>query len=241
MEKDEKGQIAFLSAYENTNQCELAFELNTSLYGSAFCEHVKAVRQVTDTVGSLVKHIQNKLNKVIKTKFEEADEKVIEVPLWLEDNGSKIEGNIVLKDLIRSKKVNELHILDQKFKVEVGVKAAVPSVRLISLPVIIYANTVVQPTRFIYSCANKDLCVFKWYRSANKEEWTEVGVGFNYRAKKFDLGQYLKLQCIPKSENRSGPAYEVISESMVTTMPPLPICPFEERHIHTPSKLTDKE
>lgn len=243
MEKDQNQQIAYLRELDATKQCELAFYINSSINGIALCENVKAVRKVTDTVGSMLQHITNKLNKLIKEKNnseqEENDEngKCAEIPSWFEYNGEKINGNVVLKTLIKPEKVYLFCILSQKFKVFVNA----PLVQMISLPIVIYASAVIQPTRCKMIYSSKDYNDFTWFKSTDKKTWTKVGTKYNYRTKASDVNHYLKLQCVPKTKYSSGPVFEVISEDTVIALPSLPKCPFDKRHKHTPSKLTDKE
>lgn len=241
MEKAKNEQLAYLRALDATKQCELAFELNATINGISLCEQVKAVRQITDTVGSMLQHIQNKLNKIIKTKSEKEEPKqngeTVEILLWLEDSGGKIKGDVVLKELIESEKIHEFYILSQKFKVIVNA----PLVQLIVLPVIIYANSIIQPTKYKMLYARRELTDFSWYKSLDKKTWEKVGHKYGLKTRDADINYYLKLQCIPRSKHSSGPAYEVISENTVKAMPALPKCPFEERHQYTPTKLTDKE
>lgn len=241
METAKNERLAYLRALDATNQCELAFKLSATINGTILCEQVKAVRQITDTVGSMLQHIQNKLNKILKTKLDETvpeqGGKIVEIPVWLEDTAEKIEGNVVLKELIEPEKVYEFYIVGQKFTVVVNA----PLVQLIVLPVIIYANSVIQPIKYKMLYTRREDTDFVWYKSVDRKTWDVIGYKFILKTKESHINHYLKLRCVPRSKHSCGPAYEVISENTVIAMPALPTCPFEQRHQYTPTKLTDKQ
>lgn len=234
---NETQKLAYLRELHSTNQCELAFYLSDTINGIVFNENVKAVRKITDTVGSLLQHIQNKLIRKSADRRGANDKLLTEIPVWLEDKDKKLEENVILKDLIQTEKVYSFYILKQQFKVVVNT----PLVQCAHLPVVIYVNSVIQPIRFKTLHTIRDISVYEWYSSEDKENWVKVGQKYTYKTKESDVGRYLKYRCIPKSRNGCGPAYEIISENRVRTLPRLPKCPFEERHQHTRSKLTDKE
>lgn len=236
--ENKKEQLAHLRALHATNQCELTFHLTDTINGLYFDEDVKAVRQITDTVGSLLSHIRNKLNREIKKiKENEIENESFIIPLSLKHDAELISEDTVLKTLIQHERINIFEILSQKFKVTVNA----PLVQLISLPVVMYASSMVEPTRCKILYAKRDMSEFQWFRSADKQNWSIVGTKYAYRIKKDDVNNYLKFRCIPKRRNICGSAYEVVSIDTVKAVPTIPKCPFEERHKYTPRKLTGKE
>lgn len=230
---------AYLRKLHFTHQCELVFHLNDTVDGVSINEEIKVLRQVTDTVGSMLQHIKNKLKKMVRSSFghklNEEDE-TIDISLWSDDNKRKIEDNVVLDKLFLNK-VYIFCILRQKFMVLVNT----PLVQIATLPSVMFTKSAIQPTKLKTLYSDKKYCIYEWYRSIDKENWEKVGGKFMYCSKATDLDHYLKFRCVPKSRNSSGTAYEVVSESTVKALPDVPKCPFEDRHKHTPTKLTDKE
>lgn len=234
-------KIAYIRALQATNQCELTFHFKDTIHGTALNEEIKAVRQITDTVASLLLHTQNKLIKLSKVKSVnaegETEEVVTKVPMRLEENNVQIDDEVVLKDIIETGKVDTFYVLQQRFSVEVNA----PLVQLAVLPTVFYAKAIVQPIKFRYLYTSRTISIYEWYKSLDKKNWEKVGDKFTYKIKASDINYYIKFRCVPKSVHCSGPPYEVISESTVKALPGLPKCPFEERHKQTPKKLTGKE
>ncbi|OWR44927.1 putative 2-phosphodiesterase [Danaus plexippus plexippus] len=97
--------------------------------------------------------------------------------------------------------------------------------------------------------AEKELNIYNWYRgkvnnSKGNElsdvhvEWNFIVSSFSYTPKSEDIGLKLKLECIPVNAKLSGPVVECISKNLVEAGPGS--CPFETRHMFTPTKLNGK-
>lgn len=238
--RNKKQKLAYLCSLPSTNQCELQFRLCDSINGIVLNEEIKAVRAISDTVGSMLQHTRNKLNKLIKTKSEGVTCTPVEFALRLEyEDGTAIEWNVVLQSLIRKVPICVFYILQERFKVIVDA----PLVQLVCLPAMIFEQSVVQPEKFEAIRTKKYMCQNEWYRSTDKKNWVKVGENLSYKIQDSDLGHYLKFRCVPKTRNSVlGPSYEVISEGTVMKIAQLPSkCPFEDRHLHTPAKLTGKQ
>lgn len=241
--KREGGEhIAYFRALDATNQCELTFTLNLPGINTNVTE-VKAVRQITDTVDSLLTHIQKKVKKLIQMKNNptlsnnDNDQHHMPIPVVLTENGQDINGDVICKTLIQTHKYLEFTILHQIFRVIVNA----PLVQLITLPVVIYADCMIQPTRCKTVYTRRDLSTCEWYKSTDFNTWIKVGSNFTYKTKKTDLNCYLKFHFLPRNKHVEGPMYEITSETTVQALPPLPDCPFETRQKYTKTKLTGKE
>lgn len=238
-------QIAYFRALDSTHQCELSFYLKTSSKEAAGLtgEQIIAVRQITDTVSSLLQHIQKKINKLIITKNNK--EECIQQPqplscihVALKADGEDIKSDTVCKSLFTNNRKNlQFEIFQQKYDIVVNA----PLVQAVHLPVIIFANFDIQPTRCKTLYTNRKLSECRWYKSQDRNQWLEVGKKFSYKTKDTDLDHFLKFQFIPRNKSSQGPVYEVISQNPVQQIPRAPRCPFEERHDRIESKLTGKE
>lgn len=240
-----KKECAYFRALDQTHQCELSFLLKISLKEVGIIEQeINAVRQITDTVSSLLQHIHNKINKLISTKSNTEQNCVKEphllsyIHIALKVNDEDVPGDTVCQALFtENTKTVQFEIFEQKYNVIVNA----PLVQAIHLPVIIYANFEIQPTRCKTLYTDRTLSECKWYRSKDCIEWSEIGQKFSYKTKQHDLDHFLKFQFIPRNKSSEGPVYEVVSENKVQQIPKAPRCPFEERHEHIKSKLTGKE
>ncbi|RZC38018.1 hypothetical protein BDFB_005507 [Asbolus verrucosus] len=241
---DENKEIAYLREFVSIKQCELMFPLKVQLDNVGLLqEEVRAVRQATDTVGSLLQHIVNKINKSIKklkTKQNtcENEESEVEIKLALKNGQTQkpLKSKMVLKNLITSNmKDVEFSIFNQRYTVLINA----PFVKEIKLPVILYSNFSVQASRCHVLFAENNASKFSWYKSKDKENWTKVADSYRYKTVDDDVGHYLKLICVPCNNVLKGPPAEVISENKVEKIGDLPSCPFEKRHKYTSQKLDD--
>ncbi|XP_070569678.1 2',5'-phosphodiesterase 12-like [Ptychodera flava] len=63
------------------------------------------------------------------------------------------------------------------------------------------------------------------------DKWTEILKGKVYKPTNSDIGQKLKVVCVPADGNRQGTPLEVVSNPEISAGPGL--CPFENRHLYT--------
>lgn len=227
---------AYLRELVHFNQCELVFSLKIEpeWFGKSIQEEIRSVRQATDTVQSLVDHTSNKIIKLLKDVTEqEIEAKSVNVSLTIKDQN--VIGDTPCKLLIAGdSKHLVLKVLDQHWKVVLNA----PLVQLLILPFVFYVDYSTRAKKFKTLFTIKELCEFAWYRSLDKQTWSEVGKDFFYKPAKGDLNSYLKLRCVPKNKTDTGPVVEVVSETPVIEMPALPRCPFEDRQKHTKSYLS---
>ncbi|KAF7646603.1 hypothetical protein LDENG_00184790 [Lucifuga dentata] len=66
---------------------------------------------------------------------------------------------------------------------------------------------------------------------SQRRAWTEVGRERVYVPSNHDIGCRLKLRCIPRDGQRSGPAKELVSVGAVEAGPGM--CTFDNRHVYT--------
>uniref|UniRef100_A0A336MZW3 CSON003646 protein n=1 Tax=Culicoides sonorensis TaxID=179676 RepID=A0A336MZW3_CULSO len=116
-----------------------------------------------------------------------------------------------------------------------------PWVSEIKMPSSILANYFVYPSKLELEYADQENSSITWYRGLPKPndahiEWEEVGTGFMYHAKSSDIGYKLKVTCLPRNSERSGPLVEAISKCEVQADPG--VCPFDTRHMFTQDKLS---
>ncbi|KAF5285649.1 hypothetical protein FQR65_LT13078 [Abscondita terminalis] len=225
---------AYLRELKYANQCELVFPLkllNDNLEVLVETE-IRSVRACTDVIESLLTHTENKIIKILETEEAECD---IDIKSSLTVDGEHVNGDTNCKEFIDTHKENIVFsLLNQKFEVIINA----PLVQDLALPKVIQLDYEFQPMKFKHIYTNKEACDFIWYTSIDKEIWEKVGNKFRYKPTEKDFGKYLKLKCIPKtSRNQEGPPFEVISETTVSKIPDIPVCPFDKRHEYTKTFL----
>lgn len=227
---------AFLRELVHFNQCELVFllKIEPGRFGKSIQEEIRSVRQATDTVQSLLDHTSNKILKLIKDVTEkEIEAESVNISLRIKDQ--KVIGDTPCKLLVGG---DSKHLVLQVFDQHLKVVLNAPLVQILILPFVFYVDYSTRARKFKTLFTIKELCEFVWYRSLDKQNWLEVGKDFFYKPVKGDLNSYLKLKCVPKNKTDTGPVVEVVSETPVIEMPPLPHCPFEDRQKHTRSYLS---
>lgn len=242
----DKIKYAYLREFLDNTQCELNFYLkveieNETTRGFLFEEEIKAVRQSTDTVGSLLQHLANKINKSVKTKNEqggnantdETQNLQIYISLKKTSTNKKVDDNMVLINLIKAKLSDlELTVFNEKYKVEINS----PLVKDIQLPQALFANFSVQPSKLHMIFTEHFANEFSWYISKDKENWVHKADTYRYDITEQDIGYYLKLRCVPGNLIGKGPPAEAISENTIEHIGNIPSCPFELRHKYTMQK-----
>ncbi|KAJ8920849.1 hypothetical protein NQ315_015641 [Exocentrus adspersus] len=244
--EDDKQNEDYKKAYfreTDSGQCELHFFLDTQIPGYGWVkEEIKAVRQTTDMVGSMLQHIRNKLCRIMLDKQgkdlqieEESDSNEINAFLKTATN-KDIKDTIVLKDFTNcftgGRNVS-LQVCDQKFLVVPNA----PLIKQIKLPSVLYVGFTIQPSKFHTLNTNNTQSLFSWYKSTDKLNWEKIGKGFRYKLGEDDTGYYIKLVCVPVSPLKvRGPRAHAVSEDVVIHMGQLPTCPFERRHEFTREK-----
>ncbi|CAC5414412.1 PDE12 [Mytilus coruscus] len=136
-----------------------------------------------------------------------------------------------------------LHIEDQLLPVEINI----PVITALVLPTNIMVGFPIYPKICGEFCDLQN-STFIWYRyksvddesqkkKKTKEVWDKVSEGFSYTPSVSDLGNKLKLTCMPRLGHRSGEEFSSMSKCDVEAGPG--VCPFENRHLYTQNTLQD--
>lgn len=115
-----------------------------------------------------------------------------------------------------------------------------PTVKTLKLPNSIMAGYPVYPSKLEVEYCTVFDCEFLWFKTnelvdmapeAHSENWIQVGTGFSYTTSNCDIGNWLKVKCIPKTSSKIGLPECAIASQVVEAGPG--ICPFEIRHNFT--------
>lgn len=233
-------KIANFRLYQRRNQCELIFHLQLTIEQCEINEQIKAVRQITDNVGSLNQHIVNKIKKLVEMTGNEQNKN-----LTLPQNLLKVvlkrgEFDIKEKTILKSL-FHEVNLSIQVNEKQFPIIMNAPFIEDIKLPRILYVDCEIQPIKVKAHFMDNNKSTYLWYKSTDKQEWQKIGNEFIYKIQNDDIGHYLKFVCLPKSEyNVGGNEFVVICEDKVHELPEIPECPFEKRHVLTNKKLRNK-
>lgn len=192
-------------------------------------------RRLSEPVSSFLERVNANVEKALKKKKGTDDEQPMQVGATLLLNSAEVSGEVECSKVFEPENDVVLKVLEREFQIVINS----PWIQSITLPKAILANFPVYPSKFESVCANKKLSTFTWYKSTNKNSWSETGSGFIYTPQNEDINCFLKLLCIPKDETKEGPAIEVVSEVSVQASPGE--CPFELRHEYTKQRATGKE
>ncbi|KAJ8951873.1 hypothetical protein NQ318_019849 [Aromia moschata] len=195
-------------------------------------------RKLAETAESFLSRISTNVEKVIKKKNkrkanEGENSSGVTTLLYLDNE--EVPRETTCDKIFQTGHSVVLKVLDREYNVVINS----PWVDAIALPVSILANFPVYPAKFEAVFTDKDLPVFTWSKSREKNDWTTVGSGYIFTPSNEDIGCYLKLRCLPRNHLSEGPAVETVSESPVEAGPGQ--CPFEIRHQFTQKKAEGKE
>ncbi|KZC13699.1 2',5'-phosphodiesterase 12 [Dufourea novaeangliae] len=168
----------------------------------------------TDTMDNLLNNVENKRIKFVK------------------DN-SILDGNLTCKAILEDLSNVKLIIFDTEYKLIQNT----PIVTNIKLPLCILVGFLTYPSKFVTMHVDKTISAFDWYKMETNK-WIHVGEGYFYIPTASDVGCKLKLKCVPRKGDQTGPAIEIISNGKVEAGPG--VCPFEIRHCFTKTKLSGK-
>ncbi|XP_071149413.1 2',5'-phosphodiesterase 12-like [Mytilus edulis] len=212
------------------------------------CKTVNLERIQVEEVGKTIERLKasmlKKLSKKKKRKKQETTDSIEEpdLKIWLTVKEKLIENEATpINQTFVEGAV--LHIEDQLLPVEINV----PVITALVLPTNIMVGFPIYPKIHAEFC---DLLksTFIWYRyksveddsqkkKKTKEVWDKLSEGFSYTPSISDLGNKLKLTCMPKLGHRSGEEFNSLSKCDVEAGPG--VCPFENRHLYTQNTLED--
>ncbi|KAB0798204.1 hypothetical protein PPYR_09197 [Photinus pyralis] len=230
---------AYLRHVTETEQFQISFRYSDS---NKVDRQFNFCRQLKEPVGTFLSRVTANVSKVInkknkKKKTDNAQEEENTISASLLHNGTVVGDERTCHDLFNSHASDEivLQLLDKEYLIVINS----PWINSLSLPKSIMANFPVYPAKFEGDFIDKNLSEFNWYKSEDKINWELVGCGFMYLPRNEDIKHYLKMTCLPKNENATGPFVETVSETCVEASPGY--CPFETRHQFTKDRLIGKE
>ncbi|GIX87076.1 CCR4-Not complex 3'-5'-exoribonuclease subunit Ccr4 [Caerostris extrusa] len=131
----------------------------------------------------------------------------------------------------------------------------IPSIKNLNLPDFLISGCALRP-HFELESASQNDSIFTWYRSIsedygksllqnknneilveNGKYWKKIHEGYVYFISTDDIGCFLKVVCVPKLNDRTGPECSVESKAVVEAAPEFP---FEERQEHTRTFCDDE-
>lgn len=233
-----KMNTAYLRHTNNSEQFQITFqytnpELNVN-------RQFNFSRQLNETVDTFTNRVSVNVEKFInkktkKKKKEETSEAIQQVNVSVEVNKESIKDDLTCREVFKEQNDVILKVIDQEYQVVINS----PWIDNIALSSSILSTFPVYPSKFETVFTDKKLSEFVWYKSADKKNWVEVGVGFIYTPTNADVDCFLKLSCTPKNNSKSGPGIEIVSEVKVDASPGE--CPFETRHLFTREKTKHNE
>lgn len=234
-------KTAYLRSLDRTNQCDLTFWLTIThrKYGS-LNEEIKSVRQITDNVESLLTHTKNKIIKLFQDKEDVCvfpEELAVEMNISLTRNEQDFEASMICKELFLYKNKIKFNIFGITYRIIVNA----PLVFQLTIPKFIFVSTCIKPVRLKGIHLYRGLCKYKWSRSKDLQNWTDVFYEESYDITEEDLNCYLKLTLTPYSKDRTpGEVVEVVSENTVDVLPEIPEnnMYIDYRNQYTEHKLT---
>lgn len=237
-------KTAYLRCLDKTTQCDLTFLLTIEhrIYGT-FDQEIKALRQLNDSVDSLLNHTKNKIVKLFQDTQEcevDVDRLEMDMNISLTRNDQAFRTHATCQQLLQYKNKFEFRIFGISYRVIVNA----PLIYQLTIPKFIYANTRVKPVRLKGIHLHRGLSQYKWSKSKDKIQWSVVFNEINYDTSMEDVSYYLKLTLIPYSSDRTGgPIVEAISENTVDILPTIPLnCQqMEYRKPYTKHKLCGKK
>ncbi|KRT80152.1 hypothetical protein AMK59_7673, partial [Oryctes borbonicus] len=218
-----KDKIAYLRSLEKTEQCDLTFWLTfTHLRFGSLDQEIKSVRNINDTIESLLNHTKNIIIKLYQDKgISDIQEERLagEMKISLSRNDQVFQGKMSCQNVLQYKNKIKFNIFGIIYRIVVNA----PLVHELTMPKFIYANTCVKPQRFRAIHIHKGLSKYRWSRSKDKIRWSDVFYEIAYSTSLEDLGHYLKLTVFPHSKDGTiGPVVEVVSENIVDMLPDIP-------------------
>ncbi|XP_018335534.1 2',5'-phosphodiesterase 12-like [Agrilus planipennis] len=200
----------------------------TTYLFAVYVAPIVAVRQVKDSVESLIGHTKNKIQGLLSKKGKEN----VNIKVKITANG-KPAAKYSCWDFINLENNVVLQVNEQIYDVTLNA----PFVQSVLLPKVLFIENDIVPINLKVIHAVDHMCKYQWHKSKDKINWEVVGNEFRYKPKPDDLDYFLRLTIYPINRQTEGPIFQIISENEIKQLY-LPIgCPFEESHRLTHSKL----
>lgn len=180
--------------------------------------HFTVVRPASSPISQLLGRLDLKIaSKLTKKMAKLKDSEVLtpEVKSMLMCENESLSESLPCRDLVKLKGKLELIIMNSAYEVMCNV----PWVTKLNLPKSILSNTTIGPLNLGLLFSDREKASFKWFRSTqdnprkvlNSKDWISVGEGCFYNVKEDDVGHYLKLMCVPRNDEKTGPEFSEIS------------------------------
>lgn len=198
-------------------------------------------RQFTETIPAFLSRVSANVDKFLnkkkkKKKVDNSVEVNNGINTFLYVNGNKVDDEtVVCRDVF----VKENNVVLEIANKQLTVVHNSPWIESISLPTSILATFPVYPMKLESFFTDIHKSDYKWYSSADKKDWKEVGAGYIYIPSNNEIDCYVKLSCIPKNESVEGPIVETTSNVKVGASPGY--CPFETRQQFTKTFTSQNE
>ncbi|XP_045599255.2 2',5'-phosphodiesterase 12 [Procambarus clarkii] len=203
-------------------------------------------RSTQDELGNTLARISGNILKAVfkkKKNKKSEDFKYDEIPVKMlrVDNEESVPEDMTCYDsFVVNSKSHNLIIGDIQYAIDLNP----PVVKTVDLPKNMMAGFPVYPNKLEVAFAEKEQCIFKWFKSdikfetdkvanahLNKIKWIELEHGLACRTTCEDVGRLFKVVVTPYMGERRGEDAEVVSSVLVSAGPGE--CPFERRHEFT--------
>ncbi|KAK8737191.1 hypothetical protein OTU49_004376 [Cherax quadricarinatus] len=200
-------------------------------------------RSTQEDLGNILTRISGNIQKIAFKKNKKSSIDIEEIPvkmLRLDNEGIVSEDTTCYDSFVGSYNNHKLLIGDNHYIIDLNP----PIIKSMDLPKNMMAGFPVYPNKFETVYAEKEHCVFRWFKSdlkfetekvakanLNKIKWIEVNVGVACMTTSEDVGRLLKVVATPFLGERKGENVEVMSTVLVSACPGE--CPFERRHHFT--------
>ncbi len=223
-QKEERVEIKFRYVDSNLG-LDRWFSLNRSMDDT--------VQQIKDRIVTNIDKACLKFRKKKMKKIQEGANEEFKLDVQLTENSEAIGAEVACRSLLVMHNV-AIVVNGQCFQLDVDP----PTVKSVKLPTSIMAGFPVYPSKLEVEYCNPNQCEFKWFKchtpsapAAESDVWILVGTGLSYTTSNLDIGSWLKLECIPKSQSKEGLPETAIASQRVEAGPGL--CPFEIRQNFT--------
>lgn len=208
-------------------------------------------RNINEEMSPFLERLHANLEKAVSKKKK--NKKVVEespTPDY-DTKVSFIKGGQIVEPGVAAKVKDFLFQSDLQIRIfeeDFEVKINPPMVDTIKLPESIMSGFMVYPYKINLHFANKLDSRFEWWVSEatfnekpkqETKDWVKRGEGFFFIPTAQDINRLIKLVCTPRLGLTEGFPLEVVSKSLISAGPGN--CPFEDRHMFTPTFLEGDE
>ncbi|KAK6619211.1 hypothetical protein RUM44_003593 [Polyplax serrata] len=179
-------------------------------------------RRMSESIDMFLERLNNKVENIFKKKLKKKgrqQDDVSQPSETVKHTQLILNGRLVPKDTVFRELLCEGDTSDLKLRIEdidYTILFNYPLVSNMALPEQLRVGCPVSPSKLTGHCINIEESEFKWFKTQNNK-WIECGRGYAYMPQECDVDCFLKLECIPKNDTRTGPKSEVVSKSVVNS------------------------